>query len=51
MNMHDFFSMGGYGVYVWTSYATTFFVFILNIVLSLREKKQIKKLIRSYYEC
>ena len=44
--MTDFFSMGGYGFYVWSSYIIFFaiicYVFIMNLV-KLNEKK--KKLI------
>ena len=44
--MTDFFSMGGYGFYVWSSYIIFFvtisYVFIVNLI-KLNEKK--KKLI------
>ena len=44
--MTDFFSMGGYGFYVWSSYIIFFaiicYVFIMNLV-KLNEKK--KKLV------
>ena len=31
MAMNDFIYMGGYGFYIWASYAITLIVFILNI--------------------
>ena len=30
--MHDFFAMGGYGFYVWTSYGLTLLILVLNIL-------------------
>ena len=30
--MHDFWAMGGYGVYVWPSYGITLLVLALNIL-------------------
>jgi heme exporter protein CcmD len=41
-------AMGGYAKFVWTAYGITLFVFGINIVVSLREKKQIKKIIQQY---
>lgn len=35
MNMH------GYGIYVWSSYAIVFIVFIINLLSVWREKKTI----------
>jgi heme exporter protein D len=36
----EFFNMGGYAFYVWTSYGLTFAVLVLNIVLPLMQRKQ-----------
>jgi heme exporter protein D len=36
-----FFAMGGYAVYVWPSYALTVVVMVLNVIMPLRERKQI----------
>jgi heme exporter protein D len=36
-----FFAMGGYAVYVWPSYALTAVVMALNVIMPLRERKQI----------
>jgi heme exporter protein D len=45
--MNEFFSMGGYGGYVWTAYSITLLVFGINIVVTLREKSRIKKIIKN----
>ena len=45
--MNDFLHMGGYGLYVWSSYAIWLVVLILNYVLpKTREKKVMNELIR-----
>jgi len=36
-----FFAMGGYASFVWTSYGLTAVVMILNVVITLRQRKQI----------
>jgi heme exporter protein CcmD len=46
MNIQYLFSMGGFGWYVWPAYCVTLFVFGINFMLSLREKNQVKKIIR-----
>ena len=48
MNWHNLISMGGYGAYVWTAYGITLLAFGINIGVSLREKKQVKKIIQQY---
>jgi len=47
MNIHQLFSMGGYGLYVWPAYCVTLFVFGFNLFLFAREKKQIKKMLQT----
>ena len=42
--MHDFFNMGGYALYVWSTYGLAFIVLVLNIIIPLRREK---KLLRS----
>jgi heme exporter protein CcmD len=37
--MQEFFSMSGYGEYVWSCYALTFAVLIWNLAASRRELK------------
>ena len=39
-NWSEFFNMGGYAFYVWTSYGLTFAVLVLNIVQPLMQRKQ-----------
>lgn len=34
--LQQFFSMGGYGAYVWSAYAITFIVLLANILVSRR---------------
>ncbi|OEJ69684.1 heme exporter protein CcmD [Magnetovibrio blakemorei] len=37
--MAEFFSMGGYGTYVWTSYGLTAVVLVVLLVVSLKSLK------------
>jgi heme exporter protein CcmD len=48
MNWHQIIVMGGYGIYVWPTYAITLSVFAMNVLMSFHEKKQIKKMINQY---
>lgn len=48
MNFLNLFSMGNYGAYVWTAYGITLLAFGINIFLSLREKKHVRKIIQQY---
>ena len=41
MNLNDFFHMGGYAFYVWTSYGIALFVLLINVILPLRQRKKI----------
>jgi heme exporter protein D len=43
MNWSEFFSMGGYGLYVWGSYLTTLLVMGGEVVLLMRRKKALRK--------
>jgi heme exporter protein D len=43
MNWSEFFSMGGYGFYVWGSYLTTLLVLGGEVVLLMRRKKSLRK--------
>ena len=40
-NWSEFFAMGGYAAFVWTSYGLTFVVLLANVVLPMRQRKQI----------
>lgn len=46
MNM----SMGGYGMYVWSAYGITLMVFAIHLVLTLKEKRRVKKFIKDYLD-
>jgi heme exporter protein D len=41
MNLNEFFHMGGYGFYVWTSYGIALFVLLLNIILPARQHRKL----------
>lgn len=47
MSMQEFFNMGGYAFYVWSSYGLCAFVLILNLIQSLfRQRKTLNDLSR-----
>ena len=41
MNWSEFFHMGGYAFYVWTSYALTFVVVVANVVSPIIQRKKV----------
>jgi heme exporter protein D len=41
MNLNEFFHMGGYAVYVWTSYGIALVVLLLNIILPVRQHRKL----------
>jgi heme exporter protein D len=41
MNLNEFFHMGGYGFYVWTSYGITLIILLANIIAPLRQRRKI----------
>lgn len=41
--MAEFLNMGGYAVYVWTSYGLTVVVLLINYILPLRRERQLLK--------
>ncbi len=43
MSIEQFFSMGGYAFYVWTSYAAALAVLVINLILPLRRKAEVLK--------
>jgi len=43
MNWSDFFSMGGYALYVWGSYLTTLVVLGAEVVLLMKRKKSLRR--------
>ncbi len=40
MNWSEFFNMGGYAFFVWTSYALTLIVVVANIVSPILQRKK-----------
>jgi heme exporter protein D len=40
-NIAEFFYMGGYAFYVWTSYGLTFVVLLANIIMPVWQRKQL----------
>lgn len=43
--MREFFAMGGYAFYVWTSYGLALLVLLINLILPWQEHKQVLKTI------
>ena len=43
MNWNEFFSMGGYALYVWTAYGLMATVLLVNLVLPLKRKSEVLK--------
>ncbi len=40
MSVQEFFAMGGYAFYVWTSYGLTLIVLLANIIVPVLQRKQ-----------
>jgi len=41
MTMQEFFAMGGYAFYVWTSYGLTLIVLLANIIIPVVQRRQL----------
>lgn len=41
MNWSEFFDMGGYAFFVWTSYGLTFIVVVANIISPILQRKKV----------
>ena len=41
MTLTEFFHMGGYAFYVWTSYGLAMIVLLLNVILPMRQRKKL----------
>jgi heme exporter protein D len=41
MNLNEFFHMGGYGFYVWTSYGIALIILLANIIAPLRQRRKL----------
>ncbi len=46
----EFLHMGGYGLYVWSSYGLCLIVLLINIVLPVQREKQIIKSLKKRQE-
>jgi heme exporter protein D len=44
MNWTEFFHMGGYAFYVWGSYGLAALIFVINIVVPLRQRKRLLRM-------
>jgi heme exporter protein D len=40
MSVQEFFAMGGYAFYVWTSFGLTFVILLANIIIPIVHRKQ-----------
>jgi heme exporter protein D len=43
MNWSDFFAMGGYALYVWTSYGLALVALVLNLLVPLRRRDAVRR--------
>jgi heme exporter protein D len=43
MSLREFFHMGGYAFYVWTSYALAFIVLLANLLNPLFQERRLKR--------
>jgi heme exporter protein D len=41
MNLNEFLHMGGYALYVWSSYGIALLVLVVNVVLPLRQRRKL----------
>jgi heme exporter protein D len=41
MNMSEFFNMGGYAFYVWTSYGIALVVLVANVVIPMMHRRRL----------
>lgn len=48
MNWTQFFAMGGYGFYVWSSYGLAALILILNLYIPLHRRKTVRRLLREF---
>ena len=46
MNWPDFLHMGGYALYVWTSYGLMAFILLANLIIPLKRRRDVTDKIR-----
>ncbi len=44
-SINEFFHMGGYGFYIWTSYGLAFIVLLANFIMPLQQEKMLLRTI------
>ncbi|MDM8568254.1 heme exporter protein CcmD [Thiotrichales bacterium HSG1] len=44
--MNEFFHMGGYAFYVWTSYGMTFLVLAINLIIPFNRERNILRTLK-----
>ena len=49
MTLDEFFNMGGYAVYVWSSYGLSLVVMLFVFIKPITDRKQILKTLRMKY--
>lgn len=49
MSGSEFFAMGPYGFYVWTSYGLAAVILIVNVLLPLRRRKTVQRQLKEFY--
>ena len=49
MTLEEFFNMGGYAVYVWSSYGLALVVMLFVFIKPITDRKQILKTLRMKY--
>lgn len=50
MNWQEFFSMGGYGLYVWMSYGLMAVLLVYNIAAPIQRKRHLMQHLKSFLE-
>ncbi len=50
MNWQAFFSMGGYGLYVWTSYGLMALLLIYNLIAPLQRKHTVTRQVKAFLQ-
>ena len=49
MSWAEFWAMGGYGLYVWTSYLLAGAILIINVLLPLWRGRAVRRRLREFY--
>ncbi len=50
MNWTEFVTMGGYGLYVWSSYGFAAAVLVINVIVPLRRRMTVVRVLRQLNE-